>query len=293
MNGFCRNSFTFQIFRMKHLSFIFVIVAVLTACGSNHKTATENTEAKLQAASIASITVDGQMQDWQGVPLLTAANGIDYALANSRDNLYILFKISDPAEQMKLIRGGMEVWFDATGKHTKSTEIIFPVKGELPDETFRPNFVQGEKPNTKDLHRRIESSLISFNRIGFKPTYSGVQSIRENTGFKGAINWNEEGELIYEVTIPFAAFPTDVKNTNLEVGFFIGAVDKPKAATNEGAVPSEEGGRAMGGGRRGGGGYGGNRQRGENSQQRSATSNSSALKKMYESESFWVQYTSK
>ncbi|GAA4734462.1 hypothetical protein [Flavisolibacter ginsenosidimutans] len=285
---------------MKSSCFIYGIAAVLSACGSNHKAATENAEAKAQPASVASITVDGQMQDWQGVPLLATANGIDYALANSRDNLYVLFKIADPAEQMKLIRGGMEVWFDPTGKHAKTTEIIYPVKGELPDETFRPNFAQGEKPDTKDLHRRIESGLISFNRIGFKPAYSGVQSIRENTGFKGAINWNESGELIYEVTVPFAAFPTDVKNQNMEVGFFIGAVDKPKAATNEGAAPSEEGGRPMGGGMRGGGGRrgggaygGGSRQRGENGQQRSSTSNSLALKKMYEPEAFWVQYTSK
>ena len=282
---------------MKFLPLLFGTAVLLTACGSNHKAASETAETKMQPAPVSSITVDGQMQDWQGIPLQATADGIDYALANSRDNLYVLFKIADPAMQMKLIRGGMEVWFDPTGKHAKTTEIIYPVKGELPDETFRPNFAQGEKPSVSELHRRIESGLISFNRIGFKAAYSGVQSIRENTGFKGAINWDESGELVYEIAVPFAAFTTDVRNTNMEVGFFIGAVDKPKAS-NEGAAPSEGGNRGMGGMRSGGGGrrgggYGGNRQRGENGPQRSATNSSSAWKKMYEPESFWVQYMPK
>lgn len=289
---------------MKQLSLILGIATIFSACGSSKKTAIESTEAKLPQTPVKAITVDGKMQDWQGVPLQTNGDGsIAYAVANNNEDLFLLFKITDPVEQMKFVRGGMEVWFDPTDRHAKTTEIIYPVKGELPDETFRLNLIPGQKPNTSDLHRRIESGLVSFNRIGFKPDYSGVQSIRQNTGFKGAINWDETDALVYEVAVPFAAFPTDVRNGNLEVGFFIGAVDKPKASTGEGAAPSEEGERGQGmgggmrgggGGRRGGGGYSGNRQRGGGNQQRSgAANNSSSWKKMYEPESFWVQYATR
>src|SRR5437764_15435059 len=111
---------------------------------------------------------------------------------------------------MKFVRGGMEIWFDPTGRHAKTTEVIYPVKGELPEETFRTSFIPGQKPNTSDLHRRIESGLVSFNRIVFKPEYSRVQRIRENTVFKVAINWDEPEALVYEVALPLTDFPTDV-----------------------------------------------------------------------------------
>lgn len=272
------------------------IAVILSACGSNKNATTETADVKVLPSLVSSISVDGQTQDWQNVPRQTAENGsIEYAVANSKENLYVLFKIADPAEQVKFVRGGMEIWFDPTEQHAKTTEVIYPVKGELPEETFRPGFTQGEKPNKSDLHRRIESGLISFNRIGFKPAYSGVQSIRENTGFKGAVNWDETDALVYEIAVPFAAFPTDVRK--MEIGFFIGAMDKPKAATGDGVTVPQEGGRGMGGGMHGGGGrrgggFGGGRQ-GGNGRQRSTPNNSTASKKLYEPESFWVQYAAK
>lgn len=287
---------------MKHSSLVLGIAAVLSACGSSKNATTETAEAKVLPSLVPSLTVDGQAQDWQNVPRQTAENGsVEYAVANSPQNLYVLFKIADPAEQMKFVRGGMEVWFDPTGKHAKTTEIIYPVKGELSDETFRTNFIQGEKPNVSDLHRRIESGLVSFNRIGFKPDYSGVQSIRQNTGFKGAVNWDETGTLVYEIAVPFAAFPTDARKETMEIGFFIGAMDKPKTTAEGGAVPQNGGGGTGtgggmrgGGGRRGGGG-GGFRGGGggRNGQQRTATNGSAVSKKLYEPESFWVQYATR
>jgi uncharacterized membrane protein YgcG len=286
---------------MKCLTIAFGLSVIFCACSSSKKVTSDTGETTAPASVVSAITVDGKSGDWQNVPRQTTADGtIEYAVANNNDDLFVLFRIANSAEQMKLIRGGMEVWFDPTGKHAKTTEIIYPVKGELPDETFRPNFVQGEKPNLNDMHRRIESGLISFNRIGFKPAFSGVQSIRENTGFKGALNWDDSEALVYEVAIPFAAFSTDVKKEPMEMGFFIGAVDEPK--TGDGAKPSEEGrGMAMGGGMRGGGGgrrgggggYGGGRQRGEANQQNAQSSNAAAWKKMYEPQSFWVRYQPK
>ncbi len=253
-------------------------------------------EEKSQSAFDDKVTVDGKMDDWQGVARTTSPNGlVEYACANSKDNLFILFKIADPAEQMKLIRGGMQVWIDPTGKHQKTTEIIYPVKGEIGEENLRPAIVQGEKPGMNEMHRYVESQLISLNRIGFKPEDSGVQSIRENTGFKGAINWDDNNDLIYEVVIPFAAFNSNVKKDNIEVGFFIGAADKPKNPSGDMPTPGEGGGRGMsggmrGGGRRGGSSYGNRQGQGNNQQSTIATTD---WKKMYEAESFWVRYSVK
>src|SRR5579875_472491 len=245
----------FQFFPLIAIGFIF------SACGSSKKVAEADTNIKGSFA--ANITVDGKMDDWKNIPTDSNSKGsIEYAIANNATDLFIVFKIADEAEQMKLLGGGMEIWFDANNKHEKTTEIIYPVKGELGDLTLQPKFsLQGEKMNKSEIHRRITGQLISFNRAGFKPEYNGVQSVRENTGFKGAIGWNDNDDLIYEVQIPFAAFTNDVKRNNLQIGFSLNGVDRPKETANNGGEGGNTNWNAGGGGggrggMRGGGGGG-------------------------------------
>lgn len=234
------------------------------------------------------IVIDGKAADWQNTNTATNASGtIAYAVANDAADLYLLLKIAAPAEQMKLLRGGMEVYFDPQHNHSKNTEIIYPVKGELGEEDLRPRTTNGEKPDMAQTRAQMANQLISLNRIGFKPEYNGVQSIRQNTGFKAAISWDENNNLIYELKVPFAAFP-NLQKDKIEVGFFINAVDKPKAdeSGHSGNWNGGNGGGNRMGGGRGNGDYGGRQGGGS----RTAQNNSNSWQKMYEAESFWVQY---
>ncbi len=234
------------------------------------------------------ISVDGKPGDWQNIPLtVNSKNTVQYAMANSDSHLFILLKIQDQLEQMKLLRGGMEIWIDPAGGEAKQTAIVYPVKGEL-NLNERTSVTPGQKTDYKALRNQMVTQLISLNRMGFKPQYNGVQSIYDNTGFKAAMGWDENDILIYEASIPFAAFTGDIKNDKLALGFVLNGVDRPKDTHGaESSTHMESGGRQMGG--RSGRNF--NSMRSARSADNSARYDSRQREKIFESESFWTQYT--
>src|SRR5438309_4485123 len=184
------------------------LIWMLASC-SGSKKAEADSETQVNGTSVQAIVIDGKANDWQKVPMNVSPKGtIQYAIANSQDNLYIMMRLADPVEQVKLLQGGMQVYIDPDGKKEKTTEVVYPVKGELSEEEMRPQGVPGQKQDLTQIHQHVASQLISLNRIGFKPEYNGVQSVRENTGFKAAINWDENNDLVYELVVPYAAFPS-------------------------------------------------------------------------------------
>jgi hypothetical protein len=276
------------------LSFLF-FGCLLFSCSSNKKLAEEQSLSHFKGSTVKTIAIDGNDADWQGLPTaMSPGNDFSYSIARDEKALYLLVKIDNPMEQTKLLRGGMEVWIDPTDKKSKTTEVIFPVKGELSETAMRPqNPSTDPKVNREMMHLNIKAALISLNRIGFKPEYSGVQTISEATGFKGAINWTADNELIYELQVPFAAFPEPLSKEAFDINFSIGGVERAVNTSGRGEGNGEwrgsggmgRGGRMGGGGRYGGGGYG--RGQGRTGGENQAGNND--WKKLTEKESFWVE----
>jgi hypothetical protein len=148
------------------------------------------------------------------------------------------------------------------------------------------------------MHTQVAAELISLNRIGFKPEFSGVQSIFQNTGFKAAINWDDNNTLIYELKIPLNAFKEPLPKQNVDIGFFINGMERPKTTSPEGGTTTwqQRGGgmRGEGHGGRSAGGYGGygNRQGGGERTAHRSSDSTNDWKKATGSESFWIQYAS-
>src|SRR5207245_1549959 len=195
----------------------------------------------------------------------------------------------------KLLQGGMQVYIDPDGKKEKTTEVVYPVKGELSEEEMRPQGVPGQKQDLTQIHQHVASQLISLNRIGFKPEYNGVQSVRENTGFKAAINWDENNDLVYELVVPYAAFPSSIKKDRVQLGFFISGIDRPKQTAGENAGAQWTGGGqgaggAMGGHHGNGSNFGGGR-RGGGGGHANGQNSSNNWQKVYVNENFWLGYS--
>jgi hypothetical protein len=272
---------------------------ILASCSSSKKASADLPAANhIQNSLVKEISVDGNDADWQGITLNSSPEKtFQYSIAHNNEDLFVRMKISNPLEQMKFLSGGMELWIDPTDQQKQKVEVIYPTKGELDPTAMQPQNASGDKKqNHEMMHLAVKAQLISMNRIGFKPEYSGVQSIRENTGFKAAISWNDNDELIYELKLPFQAFNGTVSKENLSLEFSIGALERPAESHNN----SENGGSyrqgGMSGMRGGGGGYRGGGQGhyggGERSGQRgnnSTDTNKTDWQKMREKESFWVQ----
>jgi hypothetical protein len=101
----------------------------LFSCSSSKKVVTEP-EPLVKKNYIKELTIDGRSDDWQNLSFLSNPTGtLEYAVAQNEQNLFILMKVANHAEQMKLLNSGMEIWIDPTGKKAKTTEVIYPVKG--------------------------------------------------------------------------------------------------------------------------------------------------------------------
>jgi uncharacterized membrane protein YgcG len=267
---------------------------ILLSCSSNKKLVkSQPSSTRIKNSYVKEITVDGNDADWQGITLsISPANSFEYSVAHNDQNIFVMMKITNPVEQMKFLKEGMELRIDPTGQEKQKAEIVYPVKGELAENAMQPqNNSLDKKENLKMMHLDIRAQLVSMNRIGFKPEYSGVQTISQNTGFKGAINWNEANELIYELKIPLQAFNETVSKDNFDLAFSIGALER--------TIPSQENSSGSssrrGNGMRGGGGYRGGQGRYGGSERRSQDSGEGTDKidweKMRDKESFWVECT--
>jgi len=209
----------------------------------------------LKTSYLKDINIDGNNADWQNVGVTESpSKTFEYALAHNDDNLYLLMKITNSVEQMKFLYGGLQLWIDPTGEKKQTTEVIFPSKGELPQGSFQAQGGSDDKKQARELmHLNARASLVTMNRIGFKPQYSGIQTISQVTGFKASFNWNEANELIYELQIPLKAFPVALSKEKMDVEFVLGPLELPSNGNGEGTAGTPQRG-GMSGGMHGGGG---------------------------------------
>ena len=270
---------------------------IISSCSSSKKTVQkEQAISHIQNPGIKEITIDGNDADWQGVALNSSPEKtFDYSVAHNGEDVFVRMKIASPFEQMKFLTGGMELWIDPTGQKQQKEEVVYPVKGELAAGTLQPQNNTADKKQNRDMmHLAVRAQLVSMNRVGFKPEYSGAQTISQNTGFKGAINWNDAGELIYELKIPLKAFNGIVSVNHIDLEFSIGALERPAEShdNRENSGGFRQGG--MSGGMRGGGGYRGGGQGkyggGRNMQRKTTGSDDTKMdwQKMKDKENFWV-----
>lgn len=271
---------------------------LLSSCGSSKKASQpEQAINQVQNAGVKEITVDGNDADWQGVALNSSPlKTFEYSVAHNDEDLFVRMKILSPLEQMKFLTAGMELWIDPSGQEKQKIEVVYPVKGELATTAMQPQNSSADKKQNRDMmHLSVRAQVVSMNRIGFKPEYSGTQTISENTGFKAAINWNEADELIYELKIPLKAFDGTVSANPMDLEFSIGTLERPAEnhERGENGGGSRQGGLA--GGMRGGGaggyhGGGGGRYGGGGGERRNTQSADTKTdwSKMREKESFWV-----
>src|SRR5882757_4656168 len=70
------------------------------------------------------LTIDGSDSDWvRPLPGIEATEKLTYAMTNDADNLYVLISTKDPAEQNKILSGGMTVWINNQAEKTNDQAI--------------------------------------------------------------------------------------------------------------------------------------------------------------------------
>jgi hypothetical protein len=177
-----------------------------------------------------------------------------YYFSNDTANLYVDMKIKETLEQNKILRIGMTIWISLDGKSQKKAGIRYPIGSEY--SSRRKDFETMINPPTP------LSQATMLQLVGFKDVQPVRFPAENKDNIRGKVKYNEKGDLIYSLVIPFSKLSVLKESTDpsaMTIGIEYGA--PPERGGPGGGMPqmsSGGGGRPpSGGGSRGGGGGGG------------------------------------
>jgi hypothetical protein len=233
---------------------------LLLTLHSQAQTKTPNT----LKAPPADIKIDGDLKDWgDSLRYYNEDKKIYYTLANDKDNLYMVVRVNDRTEQIRIIRAGLTLSINTKGKKKEENSITFPVSN--PDEPqASPSDDKKGNPDLLDQQDRDEmlrakmTKLRNIKVTGFPDIESDIMTTSNTYGIKVALSIDADDNLVYEAAIPLKFFHAEAPDKT-EWAFNIkinGVTHAPKS----GADPT--GGAGGGRGGMGGGGMGGGGGRG-------------------------------
>lgn len=243
----------------------------------------------------ANITIDGDLKDWgDSLRYYNEDKKIYYSLANDKDNLYMAIRINDRSEQARILHAGFTLSIDPRGKKKEAFSVTFPLGGQQTD-TYQSLTAQEDtgRLNEDARDEQIKARLTRLREIkvtGFKDVESDMITTSNTYGFKTAIDFDKDGNLIYELAIPLKFFHADDLTKNeWAFNFRINGISKPSQNhNNDGQEDAGFGGR---GGRMGGGMGGGRGMHGGRGGQRYAGGDqSSDHSEMSKPVDFWEKF---
>jgi hypothetical protein len=207
-----------------------------------------------------------------------------YCISNDKENFYVNLRFIEKDVIRQILGSGVTVWINTDGKTLKKMGVRYPVRSQKPEkggETGNRNMqnppemqnsqnaqgnrnmpqngaVQGQIGNIQDMNL-MDAAMIEL--IGFSEPGSKIISNLESGSFKGSLRMEKNGNLLYELIMPFSKLPTinDQPGKKNISPFILGISYQsvPTMGGPSGGAPG--GGGGMSGGGRGMSGGGGGR----------------------------------
>lgn len=147
-------------------------------------------------------TIDGQPTDWTDSLRYDPTSKLQYQVLNDSRTVYLRLKVADPATQARVLRRGLTIWLDTTGRNQHQFGVRYPLGGPPPPNQSAPD------PNASLADRRARRTLAladlrEMELLNYKsskePTLTDAQS---PLGVKAALGFNAQDDLIYELAVP-------------------------------------------------------------------------------------------
>ncbi|MCW3124941.1 MAG: hypothetical protein JWO03_599 [Bacteroidetes bacterium] len=190
----------------------------------------------------STIVINGNPNDWdQPFRYYDSKAKIQYSVVNDASNLYISLKTMDDKAQMKILRTGMEVWLDTSGKKKEITVVRYPLPGDTKLEWIQdpsePERSQLERPDLKRMKMDYALSEKRMKLTGFKNIPTTVMPVENSYGIEVAIGWDKDDVFTYELKLPFSTFYKEklvAADTlkPLTIGVKVGSFDVPQQISN-------------------------------------------------------------
>ena len=264
-------------------------LAAINVCIAQSKTVPN----KLQPPP-PNIVIDGDAKEWgDSLRYYNQEKQLNYAIANDQDNLYVALRINDRSEQIRVLRAGLTLSIDTKGKKKETFSITFPVGDQSANDMVQgaQDMQQNTNVTQEDRDELAQARLTKLREIkvsGFKDIESETMTTSNTYGFKVAIDYDKDGNLIYEAAVPLKFFQAaDITKNEWAFNFKINGIVRhgqtAENGDNDGMTRGGSGG-GFGGGRGGHGGGRGGRMGGGGNR---APVDHSALSKSVD---FWEKY---
>jgi hypothetical protein len=213
--------------------------------------------------------IDGQAGEWTDSLRYDPASKLQYQVLNDGRMVYVRLKAADPTTQAKIVRLGLTVWLDTTGRNQHQFGVHYPMgnlagrRGATGENGPRPDNADASATDRQaDRRARMTQALAEMTEMELlnykgskEPTLTDAQS---QLGVKAAIALNAQEDMTYELAVPlrllYRKLPALATGRTAVVGVTL--------AGGKLTLPSPGGGGSggvSGGGMRGGGGMGGMR----------------------------------
>jgi hypothetical protein len=248
------------------VSIVLPLCLMLCSCRSNEEIVSH---ARWQPAPIVA---DGFANEWE-IPLQYYSKGgkVGCAVANDHSNLYICIRSSDQETRMKMIRSGMTVSIDTSGKKTNLFSVNYPLAKEGVQHSREDmKAMMNKETKVSDFPSR-KQHILQDQKImrlsGFMNTQNGENPLKTPSGLSVCMNLDSFDVFTYEAVIPFKTFYKEQlssTDTSSVLTIYItvngmgisggGGTSAGRAYGGGGVRMGAGGGGRMGGGRSGTGG---------------------------------------
>ena len=191
---------------------------------------------------------------------------LQYSISNDSKNIYICIKATDEQYQAKIIRAGMQINIDTSGKEGQQMSISYPIpmvsneKPKMPDN-MKPGLEKDKNNNPMKTQFLLEHKEMQLS--GFKPPINGIVPFKNDYGIFVNIDWDSLNIMYYKAIIPFNTFYKEalIQSDSSKIFYFsfvVNAMDMPDNKMEgppgggkmpEGGNMPNAGGGEMGGGR--------------------------------------------
>lgn len=206
---------------ISYSSLFLAITIVLCSCSHSKSAHTKRLPGLWQETPIL---IDGKNNDWTSpYPEYDTKAMVGYAVSNDKQNLYISVESGDPATQFKILRGGLTVWIDRTGKSEQTVAINYPIPPDNKGNEGQKQQNDNGQPRIQlDMTERVKRALPKADQYslqGFKACNNQYSIDEKDTcGIQVSISMDENNELVWEAKVPFKTFYTKAEIDNRDRG---------------------------------------------------------------------------
>lgn len=241
------------------------------------------------------IEIDGQGQDWDGVPLQYNENlKIVYGIVNNEKSLNVIVRFNDPAIARQFAMRGVTLWFNDENKKDKQSGIHYKAENSWAPLSAGMRG-RGQKTRGNETGQRmmpLPSGNFTFAR---KDTLTGMP-VSEMKGWQAAAGF-ADGLYTYEFQVPLERLADSTPYLNIsgkqkiKVGLEIAAMTREERAALKEQMAGRDDAMMAGGGRRGGGMSGGMRGAGRGGRGASGGPSGRGLRQDTGAKEMWITVT--